>query len=157
MLRVICGELRPPALAPFGLEKAIRSHADHFSEIQPNIAIHLDLDADQQTLPEQIRLALFRIYQALVTNIVRHANATEAWVELKLSHTNTLLVVRDNGIGFDPTVRRIDLARKGHLGLVGVAERAESLGGTLTVESAPGQGTTIRVSIPHGKETKNKE
>ncbi len=148
-LRSISRDLRPPALAPYGLEKAIRSHADHLQQISPNLKIVLDLDEDRQSLPEPVRLALFRIYQTAITNIIRHAQASQAVVRFQLQEDETCLEIEDDGCGFDVPQRWIELVRQGHLGLAGAAERAEAAGGKLHVESAPGKGTTIQVVVPH--------
>ncbi|RPI34270.1 MAG: PAS domain S-box protein [Chloroflexota bacterium] len=148
-LRAICGELRPPALAPFGLEKAIRSHAETFQEAHPEISVKLDLTPDGQMLPEQVRLALFRIYQQSLTNVSRHARATEVFVRFNISENLLNLEIQDNGAGFMLPKRWIELARQGHLGLVGARERAEAIGGQLHVESAPGKGAIVRVTIPN--------
>jgi signal transduction histidine kinase len=153
MLRVICGELRPPALAPFGLEKAIRSHVEQVLETYPDLDIHLDLEEDNQQLPELVRLGLYRIYHQLLTNTIRHAQASKIWVSFALKSDVVVLEVKDNGTGFIPPTRWIDLAREGHLGLVGASERAESLGGTLSIESAPGKGTCVRAMVPRGGRT----
>ena len=148
-LRSIAGELRPPSLTPFGLEKAIRSHAEHFQDTQPNLHIQLSLMPDGQSLPEQVRLALFRIYQVALINVVRHARATRVVVRLNLNGRSVSLEIQDDGCGFNVPQRRIELARQGHLGLIGAAERAEAVGGSLKVESRPGQGTLIRVNVPY--------
>lgn len=147
-LRALCGELRPPALAPFGLEKAIRSHAEQFQKAQPELSLKLELRPDGQALPEQARLALFRVYQQALSNTVRHAQAAHIRVELALSPDQVILAVEDDGCGFEVLKRRIELVREGHLGLVGAAERVEAIGGELTIKSAPGQGTLIRAVIP---------
>jgi PAS domain S-box-containing protein len=150
-LRSICGELRPPALAPFGLEKAIRSHADSFQETNPDLTIGLELMPDGQVLSEQVRLALFRIYQQALTNIVRHANAQHVMVRFTINDREAILEVQDDGKGFELPSRWIDLARQGHLGLVGAQERAESIGGKLNIESKPGEGTIMRVTLPRSQ------
>lgn len=147
-LRTICGELRPPTLAPFGLEKAIRSHAAEFQQDYPDIEIGLDLMPDGQAMPENQRLALFRIYQQALTNIRRHANARHVLVRLVLDDESVILAIKDDGKGFAVPDRWIDLAREGHLGLLGAFERAESIGGTLSILSTPGMGTTIQVNAP---------
>jgi PAS domain S-box-containing protein len=147
-LREICGDLRPPALAPFGLEKAIRSHADQFRQENPDIRLHLDLFSDNQLLPEAVRLALFRIYQHILVNVVRHAHASQVWVRFKLKDNLVILEIEDDGVGFDVPSRWIDSVREGHLGLAGAAERAEAIGGNLEVKSSPGQGTLIRAWAP---------
>jgi PAS domain S-box-containing protein len=147
-LRSICGELRPPALAPFGLEKAIRSHAEQFQKVHPELDLKLELIPDGQSLPEQMRLALFRIYQQALTNINQHSQASKATVRLRLEADQILLEVEDNGRGFKMPARRVELARDGHLGLVGAAERAEAIGGHLKIITAPGAGTLIQARVP---------
>ena len=89
-LRAICGDLRPPSLSPFGLEGAIRDHAERFSELHPDIEVKLDLMYDQQILSDRLRLGLFRIYQQAMANVIRHAHASQVIVrfrwELGASH-----------------------------------------------------------------------
>jgi signal transduction histidine kinase len=148
MLRTISGEMRPPTLAPFGLEKAIRSHAEEFQKAQPALQIKLDLMPDEQTLTEQTRLALFRIYQQAMNNIVRHARASLVFIRFTLDPNEVVLEIEDNGQGFQVPVRWIDLAREGHLGLIGMAERTEAIGGHFEIQSSAGQGTRIRVTVP---------
>lgn len=152
-LRTISRELRPPALAPYGLEKAIRSHADALMQVYPDLRIELNLEEDGQTLPESVRLALFRIYQTAITNVIRHAQATHAEVRLVLNDNETRLEIHDNGRGFKVPDRWIGMARGGHLGLVGATERAEAVGGKLKVESRPGHGTHITVIVPRNQPT----
>jgi len=147
-LRTTSRELRPPSLAPYGLEKAIRSHAEMLRQSNPDLQINLMLDADGQTLPETMRMALFRIYQVAITNVIRHARATQVDVRFSLDDIQVRLEVEDNGCGFAVPKRWIDLARQGHLGLVGASERAEAEGGKLSVTSEPGQGTLVQVTIP---------
>ena len=152
-LRAICGELRPPALAPFGLEKAIRSHAEQFQKTHPQLKITLNLMPDGQQLPEQMRFALFRIYQETLNNIARHAQAHNITIKFTLNTDMTTLTIQDDGQGFNVPKRRIELARQGHLGLVGANERAEAIGGHLKITSAPGEGCQIQVVVPRLKET----
>jgi signal transduction histidine kinase len=147
-LRSLSRELRPPALAPYGLEKAIRSHAEALRQAHPELAIDLQLDQDGQALPESTRMALFRIYQTAISNVLRHARASQAWVSFRLTREQACLEIKDNGRGFDLPKRWITLARQGHMGLVGALERAEAAGGALDVVSSPEQGTLIRVTVP---------
>jgi len=147
-LRVICGQLRPPTLAPFGLEKTIRSHAETFRSEHPEIALELDLQPDAQGLPESVRLALFRVYQQSLANIVRHAEASQVSVRFSFDAESVSLEIRDNGRGFEVPERWVDLVRKGHYGLAGAAERAEAIDGRLEVESEPGRGACIRLLAP---------
>jgi signal transduction histidine kinase len=148
ILRVICGELRPPTLTPFGLAVAIQSHAKRIQEEHADLEIGLHLTPDGHALPEQMRLALFRIYQQALDNVLQHAGASHVLVRFAMDEQHIVLEVRDNGNGFDVPGRWINLARRGHLGVVGARERAEAIGGRLKVESAPGEGTVIRVTAP---------
>ena len=147
-LRTICGELRPPTLIPFGLEKTIRSHAQQFHAAHPELAITLDLAEDDAILPEPVRIVLFRIYQEAMNNILRHAQASQVKVRFRLQGEQAILVVHDNGKGFVLPERWINLARDGHLGIVGARERAREAGGKLEVTSRPGKGVIIRATIP---------
>ena len=147
-LRVMAGELRPPTLAPFGLEISIREHAEEFSQVHPDLQVSLDLMPDEQSLAEPVRLALFRIYQAALNNVARHAQAQRVDIRFRFADDEIVLEIQDDGRGFELPERWITLAREGHLGLVGAAERAEAVGGKLDVESAPGKGTCLRVIVP---------
>ncbi len=147
-LRSFCNELRPPALAPFGLEKAIRSHIDQVKERHPNIEIKARLDADRNTIPENTRMILYRIYQEGMNNMLKHANASEARVCFYLEDGRAQLELQDKGKGFAIPESWVTLARQGHLGLVGMRERVENIGGELLVQSAPGEGTIVRVTVP---------
>lgn len=147
-LRSFMQQLRPPVLTPFGLEKAIRSHAEQFKAQYPDLHIGLALQPDRHALNEDTRLVLFRIYQELMKNIVRHAQASEVEVRLSLDPEHVELQVSDDGCGFDVPDSWIEMARKGHLGLVGVQERASAVNGFVDITSSPGKGTTVRVTVP---------
>ena len=150
-LRATAQELRPPSITAFGLEKAIRSYIQEITEKYPGYKISLDLARDLQNLPESVRLTLFRIYQGSITNILRHAEATEISILFKFSNEEALLEISDNGKGFHVPRSWISLTRQGHFGLAGAAERVELLGGTFSIESTPGHGTTVRTLIPSQK------
>ena len=147
-LRAYAGELRPPTLAKFGLGQAIRSHVDAFQEKHPELRMAFEESQIGDLVPETIRLALFRIYQESLTNIAKHAQATQVTVRLVRAKDRILLEVRDDGVGFTVPQEWLELARNGHLGLVGIQERAEVIGGRLTVQSKPGEGTWIQVVVP---------
>lgn len=147
-LRTISRDLRPPALAPYGLQKAIQSHIDSFRQAHPELSVQTYLMPDGQALPENIRLAMYRIYQVAMNNVIRHAEANEVSVRLILNPDTVTLEVADDGCGFIVPDRWLDLARQGHLGLLGAVERAEAVGGKLEVESRPGEGTLLRVTVP---------
>jgi PAS domain S-box-containing protein len=146
-LRMISGELRPPTLAPFGLEKAIRSHAALFQEANPQLVLELNLMADGQELPELVRLALFRIYQHALSNVHRHANAKTVLVKLEITDDQIILAIQDDGDGFRLPDKWIEFARNSRLGLIDAMERAHSIGGQLLIETEPGKGTILRTVI----------
>jgi two-component system sensor histidine kinase DegS len=147
-LRSICVELRPPTLAHFGLEGAIRELADRYRTEHPEIHLHLELRQDGILLPEQVRLTLYRILQQALNNVHRHAQASEVSIRVKSLPDLMILEVEDNGKGFSVPPRWVSFVREGHLGLAGAAERAEIVNGTFQVISAPDNGTLVRVSMP---------
>jgi PAS domain S-box-containing protein len=150
-LRSISGELRPPALAPYGLEKAIQAHIESLRLSYPELQIQLDLMPDGQMLPERVRLALYRIYQHSVSNVLRHAEAKRLRISLSIDAEQVVLEIEDDGRGFDLPARWIKLAREGHLGLVGTSERVRAIGGNLKIKTERGKGTLIQVSVPRGQ------
>jgi PAS domain S-box-containing protein len=147
-LRATAKELRPPTIFNFGLENAIRSHANDIFEKHPNLNIYLSLAHDRQILPEKVRLALFRIFQQSIANVIRHSKATEVHVRFSFDAEEAHLEITDNGKGFEIPPNWIDFVRQGHYGLAGAAERANTLGGVFKVKSKPGNSTTIQVTIP---------
>ncbi len=146
-LREICGELRPSVLAPFGLERAIRAYAETLEELAPDLMIELDLDADGQRIADNARLALYRMVQEGASNVIKHAGATRLAIRMRLAGTGVTLEIEDDGKGFDVPASFVDLGRRNHFGLMGLRERVLSLGGTLRVDSQPGAGTRIRITI----------
>jgi PAS domain S-box-containing protein len=147
-LRNICQDLRPPALIPFGLRTSVQAYAERFRSDNPQLQLDLDLDRDAQQLDARTRLGLYRILQQALDNVVRHAEAEQVTVRLTLDSGQVTLQVRDDGRGFTVPINWLDTARGGHLGLLGIAERAAAIGGRLVVESAPGEGTLVRVVAP---------
>lgn len=148
-LRDFSYELRPPMLVKFGLERTIRSYVDRFRTRHPEYVIRLELEKDEDRLPEQIRLAMFRIFQEGLTNIVRHAGASQISVRLGFDPVWAFLEIADDGRGFVPPRDWLEMARKGHLGLIGIHERLDTLGGKMEIISRPGQGARLRVWLPY--------
>jgi signal transduction histidine kinase len=145
-LHRLAANLRPPALEHVGLVAALGQLAVDLSE---SSGIRIDVETvgcDEERLPWRVETDLFRIAQEAVTNALRHAEADEISVVLDRREGRLRLVVEDDGRGFDP----VEASRSDRLGLVGMRERADILGGTLTVESRPGSGTTIVVEAPVG-------
>ena len=147
-LRATAKELRPPTLSSFGLENAIRSHAYDIREKHPNLEIHLSLAHDQESLPDNVRLALFRVLQQALVNVVRHAEATEVRIHFSFDAEEAHLEIADNGKGFQVPDNWIEFVRQEHYGLAGASERVSALGGVFKVESKPGNSTIVRATIP---------
>ncbi len=138
-------DLRPASLDHLGLVAALRQYVEEYSR-QHGLAVQFEtVRLDSERLPPDIETALYRIVQEGLTNVVRHAQAARADVLLERRGDRVVAIVEDDGVGFDPEAALTN----GRLGLFGMRERAEMLGGTLTIESAPGAGTTVFVEIPH--------
>jgi two-component system sensor histidine kinase DegS len=148
-LRDTMNALRPPAIIRFGLAKSARMHAEDFREKHPEIILSLHMIEDQHLLSETARLALFRIYQESLNNIVKHAGASRVWVRTSKKGDLFTLQIRDNGNGFHVPADLVGHTQNGHYGLAGMKERAEAVGGTLTIISEPGKGTKIQVIVPY--------
>jgi PAS domain S-box-containing protein len=148
-LRSFSYELRPPMLNNFSLERTIRSHAEGFVEKYPHLKVHLDLTPDERKLPDPVRTALFRIYQEALNNVLKHAQSDEVYVRLEVGERIAQLEVLDKGIGFEMPSDWLTLARKGHLGLVGIQERVDAIRGRMKIASRPGRGTQLLVSVPY--------
>jgi signal transduction histidine kinase len=144
-LRSLIFELRPPALEAEGLGATVRKHLEVVGRAN-DLAVDVSVKDASDLLPE-VEHELFRILQEATTNAVRHAHASSLKVGLDAGTDRVILTVVDDGDGFDPSARVI---RSRRLGLTSMRERAQAVGGKLTVESAPGVGTTVRVEVPRG-------
>lgn len=143
-LHRLAADLRPPSLDHLGLEAALRQYS-RSAESKFGLTVRFKARGfTSDRLPAAVETGLYRVVQEAMTNVVRHARATRVDVLVERRGDRVVLVVEDDGVGFEP-----DRVRRGeHFGLLGLRERAESLGGTLTLESAPGAGTTIVVEVP---------
>ena len=150
-LRAICGELRPPTLANLGIERAIRSHVEEIRDRHPEMQFTLNLQPEERPLPQEIRLAVFRIYQQCISNVLLHSNAQQVKVALEFTGRTLRLSVSDDGMGFRPPDKWVDLLREGHYGLAGIAERVDALGGKLKIDTKPGAGTLVHVAAPRSR------
>jgi PAS domain S-box-containing protein len=139
----IATELRPGVLDELGLQAAIQWQAREF-ETRTGIACRVELAAEQSAVDATRATAAFRIFQEALTNVARHAGATQVLVRFTLSAQALDLSVQDNGRGISEGA----LADSGSLGLVGMRERATTLGGTVTITGVPGRGTTLTLHLP---------
>jgi len=144
-LRRIMSDLRPPVLEQRGLIPAVRELCDRWHD---ELGIEVTVIASAHTeMPSDVETLAYRVVQEALSNVKKHADATEVTVRLETSAGTLRVEVRDNGVGFDPEEARAFL-RSGRVGLASMRERAELAGGTLTVKSSRGEGTTIMASLP---------
>jgi len=141
-VRRLAVQLRPKALDDFGLVPALERLVQTFSETS---GINVDLEAQlgEQRLPTEVETTIYRIVQEALTNVVKHAEARNVSILLVRRNGSATAVIEDDGRGFDPSTAPLD-----SLGLEGMRERAELHEGRLTVETAPGSGTTLVVEVP---------
>jgi signal transduction histidine kinase len=136
--------LRPASLDHLGLVTTLRQY---IAEINRQYDIPVDFEAvglEGRRLPIETETALFRIVQESLTNVILHAQATRVDVLLSLHNRQMVTIVEDDGIGFIES----SPGPEDHLGLFGMRERIEMLGGTFTIESSPGKGTTVKAQVP---------
>jgi PAS domain S-box-containing protein len=141
-VRRIALELRPDLLDHIGISAAIAYHSKQI-ERQFELSVVYHEPAEELILPEPVKTHLFRIVQEALTNVVRHAQATEVNIELKREERKIKLSISDNGIGFNPHA-----TDKKTLGVIGMKERAAMMGGNYTLSTSPGNGTNIKVTLP---------
>jgi signal transduction histidine kinase len=137
---------RPAILDDFGLETALKWFVEQFSR-QTDVQIYLETELSDGFFAPEDAIHVYRIVQEALSNVARHSQAHEAWITLEERDGALHLKIRDEGVGFqiDGPMNR---ASGEGIGLMGMRERAEHLGGTFTVRSAPQQGTVVTVSIP---------
>ena len=160
-VHTLAWELRPLVLDDLGLASALRSYLEDWAERAKIPAGFFDTGLDNRRLPADIETTLYRVVQESLTNILKHAQAKAVSVILEQRDNNVSLIIEDDGQGFDvPNVWGAPLKDRG-LGLLGMRERVMLAGGSLTVESTPGVGTTIFVRfalavVAAGKSAANK-
>ena len=143
--RVVVG-LRPPALDELGLTHALRQSLDDLK------ADGLDCKFSQvgtpARLPSSMEITAYRVVQEALTNIHKHANATKVNLRLQFQEDKLLIEIRDNGQGFDRSQTLGSAISVGHIGLLGMKQRAEMLGGDIKIKTGEGKGTTIILGLP---------
>ena len=139
-------ELTPPQLDDQGLGSALRRLAETQWATQ-GLGVSVRV-SDTVTLPMHLQTALLRIAQGAIANVIQHAEATTATIDLAILRNELRFTVRDNGVGFDPQRLLLDSAEKSDsFGLRATRERVQQLGGTLAVDALPGRGTTLTVKL----------
>ena len=149
-IRRICRDLRPSVLDHLGFVPSIRWLVDSFRE-ETGIEVEFSSEGDSQEITPDVSTALFRIVQESLNNIRRHAKATKLTMRLKFIDSNVSITVQDNGNGFALPEHISSLGTKGKFGLIGLHERAQSIGARLEIETHLGYGTEIKITMQNAK------
>jgi len=143
--RVVTG-LRPPALDELGLSHALRQSLEDLKT--DGVACRFSEVGTPARLPSSTEIAVYRLVQEALTNVRKHADATKVNLRLQFQADELLVEVRDNGRGFDLS-RTLDSAISvGHMGLLGIKQRVETVGGDIKIKTGEGAGTTIILRLP---------
>jgi signal transduction histidine kinase len=151
-IRDVMADLRPPVLDDYGLVAALQWYGEQFTG-RTGIAVAVEGEEPAPRLAARVENALFRIAQEALTNVAKHAQATEVGVTMEMEGRTLCLVVADDGIGFDPAHLTESNGSQGW-GLLTMTERAEAVGGNCCIESAPGQGARVIVEVDQPTERK---
>ena len=148
-LRRLTGALRPMYLEDLGLVPALEMLA---KDAQPDLAVSVgfEIEGRPRRLSPEAELAVFRIVQEALSNVARHAKASQAVLQLRYAVDKLTIQIQDDGEGFRPTERIADLASRGHYGLLGMQERAQLAGARLSLTSESGKGTQVSIELPLG-------
>ena len=142
--RRIAADLRPLMLDDLGLVPSIEWLVENFTQ-RTGVACELSVDRRELTLSKAQASAVFRIVQESLTNVAKHAQAAHADIAIEREDGALVVRIEDDGVGFSPQAPR----KANSFGLLGLRERASLLGGEVTIESAPGEGTIVEVRLPN--------
>ena len=145
-LRRMVRGLRPIYLEDLGLSAALGMLVNEVA-VPGRIAAHFRQEGEERRLEPEVEMALYRIAQEALHNAVRHSGGSQAWVVLSFDDGCVRLTVRDDGKGFEVPERSGQFARQGHYGLLGIYERADLIGARLAIQSAPGTGSMISITL----------
>lgn len=140
-------DLRPSLLDDLGLPAAIRSCAHNLLETA-GVEVHVELAGAERRLPSEMEIAVFRITQEAITNVSSHSKAESTYVSLEFKDKSVVVQVEDDGIGFNLLEVLSSAHARQSMGLLGMKERAELLGGVLNIYTQPGKGTRVVIEIP---------
>ncbi|MBI4831384.1 MAG: sensor histidine kinase [Candidatus Lindowbacteria bacterium] len=144
-IRLLVSRLRPRMLDEIGLASAMESYVGSFEE-ETGIKCEWECEIDDRKYNQEATTCLYRVMQEALSNTYHHAGASRAKIGLYLQGQFLLLVVEDDGRGFEPS--KIDI--HAGLGLIGMRERVEQISGTVTIRTEPGKGTRIEARVPIG-------
>jgi signal transduction histidine kinase len=146
-IRNLSLDLRPALLDTAGLNAALRWFLDRQAE-RTGLTIRYHSNPTDTPLPADLGIVCYRIVQEALTNIIRHARAHRVDVELSQNGVSAILIVRDDGVGFDVRTAQMGAQRGKSLGLLGMQERAQLAGGEVEITSTPSRGTSVRAHFP---------
>ena len=141
-IRGIARDLRPPVLDALGLRVAMQTYCTEFTR-RTHLPVIFEADASLPELPDAYNITLYRTLQEALTNVIKHAQASQVWVDLSTEDDQVTLTIQDNGIGFGG-----EQSGSNGIGLAGLRERITIAGGALTVSSTPKRGTILSAQFP---------
>lgn len=141
-IRRLARDLRPPVLDALGLKVAMQTYCTEFTR-RTHLPVIFEADASLPEFQDTYNITLYRALQEALTNVVKHAQATQVWVDLSVEEDTVNLTVQDNGIGFGE-----EKSQSNGIGLAGLRERITIAGGTLNISSAPKRGTVLSAQFP---------
>jgi two-component system sensor histidine kinase DegS len=151
-VRKIIFNLRPMTLDDLGLIPTLRKYAQDFEE-RTKIRVRFDVKGTQKRLPSEMEVAIFRLVQESLSNVMKHAQASFVAVEITYQRDKLKVVVHDNGVGFSVEKLEAGMAQEqSHFGIIGMRERVELLEGRMDIESGKRTGTKITLLIPISSE-----
>ena len=142
-VRRIIYDLRPMALDDLGIIPTLKKYLSTVTEYNPGVEIHFQSRSTEKRIPSNYEVSIFRLVQECVTNAMKHGKCKDIWVKLEWLKDAVNIVVKDDGIGFDPQV-----VKDHSFGILGMKERIEILNGTITITSEINRGTTVLFKIP---------
>lgn len=146
-IRNLMFELRPVILETDGIRATIEQYATNLRQTD-GMNVRLDLQFNETGLSMESQRCIFDIVREALSNIRRHAHTLEAWISMKADQNTLVVVVKDNGLGFDFGAVQRDYSSRGSLGMLNMMERAAFVNGSLSIESVPGYGTAVRLVVP---------
>jgi signal transduction histidine kinase len=154
-MRTLLFKLRPLILETQGLVPALETFLTRQQKEEADTILHLEVRTERgddhlTRRDPKDEAAIFAIVQEAVRNALKHAQADNIWVRLAEQAGELMVIVQDDGVGFDTAAVENDYEQRGSLGMVNIRERAELVGGHLTLRSAPGQGTEVMIRVPWG-------
>jgi len=141
-IRSIARDLRPPVLDALGLKVAMQTYCTEFTR-RTHLPVIFEVENSLPELPDAYNITLYRTLQEALTNVIKHAHASQVWVDLSMDDDQVTLTIQDNGIGFVE-----EKPASNGIGLAGLRERITIAGGTLTVSSTPKRGTILSAQFP---------